>query len=88
MKYSEIKISQCILPLRSATLLKERPWASNYIKKEDVTQVFSCEFYKISKNDYFIENTSVAASKKLKLLYSTIPQLSMIIKIYFGSSPP
>ena len=29
------------------------PEAYNFIKKETLIQVFSCEFYKISKNTFF-----------------------------------
>ena len=32
--------------------------ASNFIKKETLTQVFSCEFCKIFKNSLFLKNTS------------------------------
>ena len=32
-----------------------RPEACNFIKKETLAQVFSCEFYEISKNTFFIE---------------------------------
>ena len=33
-----------------------RPQACNFIKKETLTQVFSCEFCEISKNTLFTEN--------------------------------
>ena len=44
--------------LRSATLLKKRLWpqASNFIKKEALVQVFSCEFCEIPKNTFFTEH--------------------------------
>ena len=35
----------------------------NFIKKESLTQVFSSEFCKISKNTSFTENHRTAASK-------------------------
>ena len=37
---------------RSATLLKRDPEACNFIKKETLAQLFSCEFCEISKNTY------------------------------------
>ena len=33
-----------------------KPQACNFIKKETLAQVFSCEFCKISKNTFFIEH--------------------------------
>ena len=46
--------------LRPGTLLKKRLWACNFIKKEPLAQVFSCEFCEISKNTFFtfLQNTS------------------------------
>ena len=32
------------------------PEAGNFIKKETLAQVFSCEFYEISKNTFFIDH--------------------------------
>ena len=42
------------------TLFKKRLWlqACNFIKKETLVQVFSCEFCEISKNTFYIQNTS------------------------------
>ena len=37
--------------------------ASNYIKKETLAQVFSCEFWAIFKNTYFYRTPLVAASE-------------------------
>ena len=34
----------------------------NFIKKETLTPVFSCEFYEISKNTFFIEHLRATAS--------------------------
>ena len=34
----------------------------NFIKKETLTQVFSCEFFEISKNSFFYRTPLVAAS--------------------------
>ena len=40
------------------------PWACNFIKKETLAQVFSCEFCEISKNTFFIEHLWTTASQK------------------------
>ena len=34
----------------------------NFIKKETLAQVFSCEFYEISKNTFFTEHLRTTAS--------------------------
>ena len=39
-----------------------RAEAYNFIKKETLAQVFSCEFYEISKNTFFDGTPLVAAS--------------------------
>ena len=41
--------------------------ASNFIEKESLAQVFSCEFFEIPKNTFFYRTPSVAASKNSKL---------------------
>ena len=46
------------LKLRIEIALTEamRPQACNFIKKETLAQVFSCEFCEIFKNTFFIEH--------------------------------
>ena len=39
-----------------------QPQACNFIKKETVAQVFSCEFCEISKSTFFYRTPPVAAS--------------------------
>ena len=39
-----------------------RPKACNFIKKETLAQVFSCEFCDISKNTFFTEDIRTTAS--------------------------
>ena len=41
--------------------------AWNFVKEETLAQVFSCAFYKIFKNAFSTELTSVTASLKSKL---------------------
>ena len=43
------------------------PEASNFIKKETLAQVFSCEFCEISKNNFSIEHLSTTASDPPKI---------------------
>ena len=38
------------------------PEACNFIKKETLTQVFSCEFCEICKNTFFTEQLRMTAS--------------------------
>ena len=46
-----------------------RPEACNFIIKESLAQVFSCEFWKISKNTYFYRTPLVAASVREDFIY-------------------
>ena len=41
---------------------RERVQACNFIKKETLVQVFSCEYYEISKNTFSYRTSPVAAS--------------------------
>ena len=52
------------LLLRSSRpdVLCEKGGACNFIKKEALAQVFSCEFCEISKNTFFYKTPLVAAS--------------------------
>ena len=49
--------------IRVSFLIKLR----NFIEKETLAQVFSCEFYNLSKNIFFYRTPLVAASEKLTL---------------------
>ena len=42
-----------------------RPKACNFIKEETLAQVFSCEFCKIFKSNFFIEHLGWLSSKKI-----------------------
>ena len=44
------------------TLANHRPEACNFIKKEALAQVFSCEFCEIYKNTFYYGTPLVAAS--------------------------
>ena len=48
--YQKIKIAKVEI------LLKLRPKACNFDKKDSLAEVFSCEFYEISKNTFFTEH--------------------------------
>ena len=41
---------------------KHRPQSCNFIKKETLAQVYSCEFCEISKNTFFTEHLWATAS--------------------------
>ena len=43
-------------------MLKKIPKACSFIKKEPLAQVFSCEFWEISKNTFFTEHVWTTAS--------------------------
>ena len=43
------------------------PQACNFIKKETLAQVFSCEFCEISKNNFFTEHLWATASEEIQL---------------------
>ena len=47
---------------RASYFIRLQAEACNFIKKETLAQVFSCEFCKISKNTFFHRTPSVAAS--------------------------
>ena len=49
--------------LKIISLIKLQPVAWNFIKKETVAQVFSCEFCKIFKNNFSYRTSPVAASE-------------------------
>ena len=46
-----------------SVVMNERPEACNFIKKETLAQVFSYEFYEISKNTISYRTPPVAASE-------------------------
>ena len=50
--------------VRVSFLIKLRAEACNFIKKEALAQVFSCEFCKISENAFSCRTRPVAASAK------------------------
>ena len=41
------------------------PEACNFIKKETLAQVFSCEFWEIFKNTFFIEHLRETTSENI-----------------------
>ena len=51
---------------RVSFLIKLLTDAFNFIKKETLAQVFSCEFCEISKNTFFTEHLRATASGNLK----------------------
>ena len=51
---------------RVSFFIKLQAAACNFIKKETLAQVFSCEFCEISKNTFFYRTPPVAASVYLR----------------------
>ena len=57
-----------LLLTNNSFFLKKDALARNFIKKETLAQVFSCEFCEISKNTFFTELLwATASAKPLKL---------------------
>ena len=58
----------------------------NFIKKESLAQVFSCEFYEISKNTFFTEHLRTTASvfslKKKKITFQDFLKIFAKLKIF------
>ena len=52
--------------------------ACNFIKKETLAQVFSCEFFEISKNTFFYRTPLVATSRLYKQQISHLLPLRLI----------
>ena len=50
---------------KASFLIKLQAEDCNFIRKETLAQVFSCEFYKISKNTFFTEHLWATLSVKL-----------------------
>ena len=58
-----------LLQLRQMFLIL-RPQACNFIKKDTLAQVFSCEFCEIPKNTFFTEHLWTIASSAIHILIS------------------
>ena len=59
---------------RSPFLIK-LPEACDFIRKETLAQVFSCEFSEISKNSFLYRTPLVAASEWIKLYWYFFPKV-------------
>ena len=55
-------------PCQSFFFNKVAGGACNFIKKETLAQVFSCEFWENSKNTFFTDHVRVTASFTLQLI--------------------
>ena len=53
-------------------MLCKKGLACNFLKKESLAQVFSCEFCEISKNTFFYKTPPLAASKDFLSFYSAL----------------
>ena len=54
-----------LIPLIPIADYRQRPKACNFIKKETLAQVFSCEFCEISKNTFFTEHLRTTTSERI-----------------------
>ena len=62
--------------------------AFNLIKKDTLVQVFSCEFYEISKNTFFTEHPWATASKQtLFPNFSSLWSLTHYISLFYLKIP-
>ena len=61
--------------------------ACNFIKKETLAQVFSCEFWNISKNTFFTEHIRTTASGESFKIIIQSPYLHRSINLYRSSRP-
>ena len=61
--------------------------ACNFIKKETLAQVFSCEFWNISKNTFFTEHIRTTASGESFKIIIQPPYLHRSINLYRSSRP-
>ena len=59
--------------------------ACNFIKKETLAQVFSCEFCEISKNTFFYRTPLVAASENWSIAISSTFFLGLFLHIFLHS---
>ena len=55
----------------SESFLIKLPQAWNFIKKDSLAQVFSCEFCEIYKNTFFYRRPPVAASECMKFVQNS-----------------
>ena len=63
-----------------------RPEASNFIKKETLAQVFSCEFCETSKNTFFYRTPLVAASEHRKCWYCFKQKFNVLNEIFAATN--
>ena len=60
-----------------------RPQTCNFIRKETLAQVFSCEFYEISKNTFFTKHVRTTASISPPLDFSSDKTIHFYFLIFF-----
>ena len=65
--FCEKRCSQKFRKIHRKTPVSPVPQACNFIKKETLAQVFSCEFCEIFKNTIFTEHLRTTASVKTKI---------------------
>ena len=95
MFLKDCKVHRKIALLESLFQLSRKPEGCNFMKKESLAQVFSCEFFEISKNTFFYRTHPVATSDKqnvasdIGLLFSDLWSTKIIIWFrYFHAISP
>ena len=66
-------------PVPESLFFKKQPETGNFIKKETVAQIISCEFWEILKNTFFHRAFPVADSKNANMVSGTFIQERLIL---------
>ena len=66
---------------RVSFLIQLQAWTCNFIKRETLTQVFSCEHYEISKNTFFIKHLWWLLLNQKRFSFFYKPTISLRSKI-------
>ena len=76
-------IKKSFICKESGTATEAATSVCNFVKKETLAHVFSCEFCKISKNTFLIEHLRVTASAATKL--KLVTKMKKHNQLYFGT---
>ena len=78
-KFTGKHLCQSLFFNKVADLRKTPPMACNFIKKDTLAQVFSCEFCEIFKNTFFTEHLRLTASKHTVFIRKLTQSLRLLI---------
>ena len=71
-----------IIPLGFMTFSGDIGKACNFIKKETLAQMFSCEFCEISKNTFFTEHLWTTASKSYRPKTAACSKIVSLLRLF------